>query len=102
VIQSTGCGWKSLCFAADSAQHDFFHRFVIEKNLALLWCDMPDSHPADDTLAPVKPGETAPERPVKVVRVEDLFGDDREIWIDHAGERYRLRITRRNKLILQK
>ena len=28
--------------------------------------------------------------------------DRREVWIDHAGVRYRLRITRRNKLILQK
>ncbi|MEO2090264.1 MAG: hemin uptake protein HemP [Gemmataceae bacterium] len=38
----------------------------------------------------------------RVVRTEDLFGDLREIWIEHDGERYRLRITRRNKLILQK
>jgi hemin uptake protein HemP len=37
-----------------------------------------------------------------VVRTEELFGDLREIWIEHDGERYRLRITRRNKLILQK
>ena len=38
----------------------------------------------------------------RVVRAEDLFDGDHEIWIDHAGDRYRLRITRRNKLILQK
>ena len=38
----------------------------------------------------------------RVVRTEELFGELREIWIEHDGERYRLRITRRNKLILQK
>jgi hemin uptake protein HemP len=38
----------------------------------------------------------------KVVRASDLFGIRREIVIEHAGERYRLRITRRGKLILQK
>ena len=38
----------------------------------------------------------------RIVRAEDLFDGDQEIWIDHAGDRYRLRITRRNKLILQK
>jgi hemin uptake protein HemP len=49
-----------------------------------------------------------PEEPEKraepevVVRTEELFGEKREIVIDHAGERYRLRITRRGKLILQK
>jgi hemin uptake protein HemP len=38
----------------------------------------------------------------KVVQAEELFGDRREIVIEHEGERYRLRITRRGKLILQK
>ena len=37
-----------------------------------------------------------------IVRAEDLFHDRQEIWIDLNGERYRLRITRRGKLILQK
>ena len=31
-----------------------------------------------------------------------IFGDRREVWIEYHGERYRLRITRRGKLILQK
>lgn len=31
-----------------------------------------------------------------------LFGDRREVVIDHGGERYRLRITGSNKLILIK
>lgn len=40
--------------------------------------------------------------PTRVIPAEDLFGESREVWIDFHGERYRLRITRRNKLILQK
>jgi hemin uptake protein HemP len=31
-----------------------------------------------------------------------LFQGRKEVWIDHDGVRYRLRVTRRNKLILQK
>ena len=41
-------------------------------------------------------------RTQKVVRAEELFGERREIWIELDGVRYRLRITRRGKLILQK
>ena len=37
-----------------------------------------------------------------VLQASQLFGDRREVWIEHNGERYRLRITRRGKLILQK
>jgi hemin uptake protein HemP len=37
-----------------------------------------------------------------VVQATTLFGSHKEIWIDHQGVRYRLRITRRNRLILQK
>jgi hemin uptake protein HemP len=43
-----------------------------------------------------------PEETQKVVRAEELFGELREIWIELDGVRYRLRITRRGKLILQK
>lgn len=46
--------------------------------------------------------EGAGSEPRKLVRAEELFGEDREIWIEHEGVRYRLRITRRGKLILQK
>jgi hemin uptake protein HemP len=38
----------------------------------------------------------------RVVEARELFRGQREIWIEHDGSRYRLRITRRNKLILQK
>lgn len=37
-----------------------------------------------------------------VVQAKELFGENREIVIEHDGERYKLRITRRGKLILQK
>ena len=46
--------------------------------------------------------EHPPQTPPPVVSAEDLFRGCREIWIEHEGVRYRLRITRRNKLILQK
>jgi hemin uptake protein HemP len=38
----------------------------------------------------------------RIVDARQLFLGGREVWIDHDGVRYRLRITRRNKLILQK
>ncbi len=38
----------------------------------------------------------------RVIQATDLFGDLREVWIECDGVRYRLRITRRGKLILQK
>lgn len=37
-----------------------------------------------------------------VVDSFDIFHGQKEVWIVHEGERYRLRITRRGKLILQK
>lgn len=46
--------------------------------------------------------ETEPAGTERVVRAEELFGDRREVWIELDGVRYRLRITRRGKLILQK
>ncbi len=52
-----------------------------------------DDQPHDDN---EKPEERT------VIEAHELFAGKREIWIDHAGVRYRLRITRRNKLILQK
>ncbi|MBL8865336.1 MAG: hemin uptake protein HemP [Gemmataceae bacterium] len=52
----------------------------------------PDDEDAADLAAPAAP----------VVDARNLFGSNREIVIEHDGERYRLRITRRGKLILQK
>ena len=38
----------------------------------------------------------------RTIDADELFRGEREICIEHEGIRYRLRITRRNKLILQK
>jgi len=53
--------------------------------------------------APDKPREPGPEAPsAPVIVAQQLFNGTREVMIEHEGVRYRLRITRRNKLILQK
>jgi hemin uptake protein HemP len=57
---------------------------------------MPDRLDDDRDEAP------AGDEPARVVPATELFGDRREVWIEHEGVRYRLRITRRGKLILQK
>lgn len=44
---------------------------------------------------------TGHEQPT-LIRADELFAGKREIWIDLDGVRYRLRITKRGKLILQK
>jgi hemin uptake protein HemP len=46
------------------------------------------------------PAETSDPKPV--IDVAEWFKDQREVWLDLDGVRYRLRLTRRNKLILQK
>jgi hemin uptake protein HemP len=38
----------------------------------------------------------------RVIRSEDLFAGGRVVLIQHAGEQYRLMITRNDRLILQK
>ncbi|AMV29660.1 Hemin uptake protein hemP [Gemmata sp. SH-PL17] len=40
--------------------------------------------------------------PDRTIKADELFAGKREVWIDLDGVRYRLRITRRGKLILQK
>jgi hemin uptake protein HemP len=50
---------------------------------------------------PRPPAEESNPEPL-VLDARELFRGQRELWIEHAGVRYRLRITRRNKLILQK
>lgn len=47
-------------------------------------------------------GLPVPPADALVLAARELFAGRRELWIDHDGVRYRLRITRRNKLILQK
>jgi hemin uptake protein HemP len=47
-------------------------------------------------------GDTPAEAAPRVIRAEELFAGQREVWIELDGVRYKLRITRRRKLILQK
>lgn len=42
------------------------------------------------------------KRPRRVVTSLELMGHNNELIIDHAGEEYRLRLTRQKKLILTK
>ena len=49
-----------------------------------------------------QPIKSGPEAEAKTIASANLFEGQREICIEHDGVRYRLRITRRNKLILQK
>ena len=46
--------------------------------------------------------ESPAGEPERVLQADELFAGKREVWIDLDGVRYRLRITRRGKLILQK
>ncbi|MFN4258232.1 MAG: hemin uptake protein HemP [Gemmataceae bacterium] len=56
----------------------------------------------DNTNDPTPEVKTKTTAAPLVVDARALFQGGREIWIEHDGVRYRLRITRRNKLILQK
>lgn len=49
-----------------------------------------------------KIGPEVQQELVRIIEARDLFQGRREVWVEHEGVRYRLRITRRNKLILQK
>jgi hemin uptake protein HemP len=57
-----------------------------------------------DQRKPVEPQE--PEYPLpplpKLITSDELFGEERQILIDHAGSVYRLQITKQGKLILTK
>ncbi len=48
------------------------------------------------------PSESDPRPNTRIVQSPELFQGQREILIEHAGQTYRLRITRAGKLILQK
>ena len=58
----------------------------------------PAKPPPDDATPPIEKSDHLP----RVVSTQEIFAGEREICIEHEGEIYRLRITRRNKLILQK
>lgn len=43
-----------------------------------------------------------PPRQPRIVNSKDLFEGDKEVCIDHKGAVYRLKLTRQDKLILNK
>jgi hemin uptake protein HemP len=45
---------------------------------------------------------TSETEPARLIRSEELFAGERIVLIQHAGEKYRLLITRNDRLILQK
>lgn len=47
-------------------------------------------------------GAPAINAPKTALHSQQLFGDAKEVLIEHAGFTYRLRITQANKLILTK
>ncbi len=55
-----------------------------------------------DTEAENEEREPSGDDPPRVLKADELFAGKREVWIELDGVRYRLRITRRGKLILQK
>ncbi|HKB05810.1 MAG TPA: hemin uptake protein HemP [Gemmataceae bacterium] len=55
-----------------------------------------------DNREPDEDDRTDPPTDQPVIQVTEWFGNRREVWLELGGIRYRLRITRRNKLILQK
>jgi hemin uptake protein HemP len=70
--------------------------------------DLSPEPPADSPPAPLAAGSQAagryqpPPPPIRLFRSEELFGGGRIVCIEHAGSTYRLQITARGKLILQK
>nr|WP_249731207.1 hemin uptake protein HemP [Chelatococcus sp. HY11] len=55
-----------------------------------------------ETSPPVPPASAKRPADQPIVNAQQLFGDKRELVIVHNGERYRLRITANDKLILTK
>ena len=56
--------------------------------------------PVTDQIQP-KPEIEAEKQP-RIIHSTELMGSDKTILISHDGQLYKLRITGRNKLILQK
>jgi hemin uptake protein HemP len=65
--------------------------------------------PNDSRIPPNSDGTTPPATPQassggtpRCLRVSDLLQNERHVILEHAGERYVLRITAKGKLILTK
>ena len=60
--------------------------------------DRPERNDSREADRHVAPRAAAPG----IIRSESLFGGEREVLILHAGEVYRLRLTKNGKLLLTK
>lgn len=63
---------------------------------------MTELPPADRGSESADPAPVPAADPTRVIRSEEIFAGERVVLIQHAGERYRLLITRNDRLILQK
>lgn len=65
--------------------------------------DTGEARSASTTSVQLRPGG-CPTAAVltRTVASADLFGDAKTVLIEHAGEQYRLIVTKNNKLLLQK
>jgi len=57
---------------------------------------------AGKSKAPIEEHRVESSSNVRTIRSAELLQGAREVYIDHEGEIYRLRLTRNQKLILQK
>lgn len=60
------------------------------------------SKKSDDSNAPRPGANPRRDEPPLEIDTRELLGTSREVTIIHDGERYRLRVTSQNKLILTK
>jgi len=60
------------------------------------------SIPKEGDVGAGEANDTAERETVRVIRSEEIFAGERIVLIQHAGEQYRLLITRNDRLILQK
>jgi hemin uptake protein HemP len=59
------------------------------------------SLPHEKALQPSSPGDSTELR-ITTLRSEDLLAGRSEVWIEHRGDMYRLRLTASGKLYLTK
>jgi hemin uptake protein HemP len=63
---------------------------------------LPPTGNAPDQATGQETGTPAERDTARVIRSEELFAGERIVHIQHAGETYRLLVTRNDRLILQK
>ena len=63
---------------------------------------MRPGHIKDESPSAAKPPSAARPELERSVSTQELLGGAQRLWIEHAAERYLLRVTRSGKLILTK